>query len=180
MKTIATLLASTAMLVGASAYAQTPSERTGPASRDTGQSSDTTKPAVKSSKDTTSGAPVPGANSFTESQAKSRIEARGYGNVTSLRKDEQGVWHATASKGGKQTQVALDYQGNVVEGAGASTGSSSSGSSSSSGTTPPSSSSSPTMPNSATPSPSTTPPSSTTPPATPPSNRPTPPGGSPR
>jgi hypothetical protein len=179
MRTIATLLASTAMLVGASAYAQTPSERAGPASRDTGQSS-STKPAVKSSKDTTAGAPVSGANSFTESQAKSRIEARGYGNVTSLRKDEQGVWHATASKGGKQTQVALDYQGNVVEGTGSSTGSSSSGSSM---TTPPSSSSSPTMPNTATPSPSTPTPSTTpspTTPATPPANRPVPPSGSPR
>jgi hypothetical protein len=185
MRTIATLLASTAMLVGVSAYAQTASDRAGNTARDAGQTagdaarstgqaakdtanstSSSTKPAVKSSKDTSAGAPVAGANSFTEGQARSRIEARGYANVTGLRKDDQGIWHATASKGGKQTQVALDYQGNVVEGAGASTGSSSS----SSATTPSSSSSSSAMPNSATPS-TTTP--STTNPAAPPANRPT-------
>ena len=32
------------------------------------------------------GAPVAGANSFTEGQAKSRIEARGFTNVTGSRK----------------------------------------------------------------------------------------------
>src|SRR4051812_30186230 len=37
-------------------------------------------------------APVPGANSFTESQARSRIEDAGYSNVSGLRKDDQGVW----------------------------------------------------------------------------------------
>ena len=31
-------------------------------------------------------APVPGANSFTEGQAKSRIEARGYTNVSALQR----------------------------------------------------------------------------------------------
>jgi hypothetical protein len=35
------------------------------------------------------GAPVAGANSFTEGQAKSRIESSGYANVSELRKDDQ-------------------------------------------------------------------------------------------
>ena len=35
------------------------------------------------------GAPVAGANSFTESQAKSRIETNGFSNVSGLAKDEQ-------------------------------------------------------------------------------------------
>lgn len=60
------------------------------------------------------GAPVAGANSFTESQAKARIEANGFANVTGLKKDDQSVWRGTATKDGKQVSVALDYQGNVV------------------------------------------------------------------
>jgi opacity protein-like surface antigen len=59
-------------------------------------------------------APVAGANSFTEGQAKSRIESNGYTNVSGLRKDDQGVWRGTATKDGRQVNVSLDFQGNVV------------------------------------------------------------------
>ena len=59
-------------------------------------------------------APVPGANSFTEDQAKSRIQDAGYSEVSALTKDDQGIWRGQASKDGKSTAVALDYQGNVV------------------------------------------------------------------
>ena len=59
-------------------------------------------------------APVAGANSFTEGQAKSRIEARGYTNVSSLTKDNKGIWRGTAMKDGKSFQVSLDFQGNVA------------------------------------------------------------------
>jgi hypothetical protein len=44
------------------------------------------------------GAPAAGANSFTEGQAKSRIESSGYTNVSELRKDDQGVWRGKAMK----------------------------------------------------------------------------------
>ena len=71
-------------------------------------------PAVASPDKNNPGAPVAGANSFTEGQAKSRIEAQGFTNVTDLKKDDKGVWMAKASKGGKSSTVALDYQGNVV------------------------------------------------------------------
>lgn len=60
------------------------------------------------------GAPVAGANSFTESQAKSRMESNGFANVTNLKKDDSGVWRANATKDGKQHNVSLDFQGNVV------------------------------------------------------------------
>jgi hypothetical protein len=60
------------------------------------------------------GAPVAGANSFTEGQAKSRIEANGYGNVSDLRKDGRGVWRGKAMKDGKSVNVSLDFQGNVT------------------------------------------------------------------
>lgn len=57
--------------------------------------------------------PVAGANSFTEGQAKSRIEAAGFTNITSLKKDDNGVWRGKASKGGSSTDVSVDFQGNV-------------------------------------------------------------------
>jgi hypothetical protein len=60
------------------------------------------------------GAPAEGANSFTEGQAKSRIEAKGFSNISGLRKDASGVWRGTAMKGGKQANVSVDFQGNVV------------------------------------------------------------------
>ena len=71
-------------------------------------------PAVASPSANNPGAPAAGANSFTEGQAKSRIEAAGYSNVSGLAKDKDGIWRGTASKGGRAVDVALDYQGNVV------------------------------------------------------------------
>ncbi|MCC7048330.1 MAG: hypothetical protein IT562_16570 [Alphaproteobacteria bacterium] len=60
------------------------------------------------------GAPLAGANSFTESQARDRIVNAGYSDVSGLRKDDQGIWRGTAKKNGAQTNVAVDYRGNVV------------------------------------------------------------------
>jgi hypothetical protein len=60
------------------------------------------------------GAPVAGSNSFTEGQAKSRIESNGFSNVSELRKDDQGVWRGKAMKDGKSVTVNLDFQGNVT------------------------------------------------------------------
>ncbi|MCK1405068.1 hypothetical protein ACVWZV_001113 [Bradyrhizobium sp. GM5.1] len=69
--------------------------------------------AVNSSGQNNSSKPVAGANSFTEGQAKSKIEDAGYTNVTSLKKDDNGVWRGKASKGGASSNVSLDFQGNV-------------------------------------------------------------------
>jgi putative membrane protein len=71
-------------------------------------------PAVKSPSANNPAAPVPGANSFTEGQAKSKIEASGFTNVSALKKDENGIWTGSATKGGKKVNVKLDFQGNVV------------------------------------------------------------------
>jgi hypothetical protein len=60
------------------------------------------------------GAPVAGSNSFTEGQAKSRIESNGYSNVSELRKDDKGVWRGKAMKDGRSVGVSLDFQGNVT------------------------------------------------------------------
>ena len=39
-----------------------------------------------------------GANSFTEGQAKSRIEEKGFKNVSDLKKDDAGVWPARLTR----------------------------------------------------------------------------------
>lgn len=58
-------------------------------------------------------APVEGANSFTEGQAKSRFEKKGFSNVSDLKKDNAGIWRGKAEKDGKTVSVSLDFQGNV-------------------------------------------------------------------
>ena len=65
----------------------------------------------------TTATPAAGANSFTEGQARSRIEAAGFTGVQDLRKDEAGVWRGRAMRGGQTADVGLDFQGNVVTGA---------------------------------------------------------------
>jgi len=60
-------------------------------------------------------APLAGANSFTEGQAKSRIENMGFANVTDLKKDDNGVWRGRAMKSGQTVDVSIDYQGNVIQ-----------------------------------------------------------------
>lgn len=59
-------------------------------------------------------APLAGANSFTEGQAKDRILAHGGADVSQLKKDEKGVWRGTAKFNNTQQNVAVDYKGNVV------------------------------------------------------------------
>ena len=59
-------------------------------------------------------APLPGANSFTEEQAKDRIVAHCGYTVTNLKKDDSGIWRGTAMIDGAKQNVALDYKGNVV------------------------------------------------------------------
>jgi hypothetical protein len=60
------------------------------------------------------GAPAAGANSFTEGQAKSRLEDNGFTNIGELTKDQNGVWRGKGSKGGKTVDVSVDYQGNIT------------------------------------------------------------------
>jgi hypothetical protein len=68
---------------------------------------------------TTAAAPSAGANSFTEGQARTRIEAAGFTNVTGLSKDAEGIWRGKASRAGTSADVALDFHGVVVSGAAA-------------------------------------------------------------
>jgi hypothetical protein len=55
------------------------------------------------------------AHIFTADQAKSRIEAKGYANVSRPQKAADGRWHSKALKDGKPVNVTLDPQNNVTE-----------------------------------------------------------------
>lgn len=71
-------------------------------------------PAVATPDDTNPTAPVAGKNSFTENQARERLEKAGYAGVTGLAQDAEGVWRGKATKDGVTVDVGLDYQGNIV------------------------------------------------------------------
>ena len=75
---------------------------------------DACKADVYASRKADEGAPLKGANSFTEGQAKDRAVAHGLANVSSLKKDDDGIWRGTGQQEGKTVQVAVDYKGNVV------------------------------------------------------------------
>ncbi|GAC1425146.1 MAG: hypothetical protein NVSMB6_25880 [Burkholderiaceae bacterium] len=96
------IIACVTLLAATAASAQNPPAQTSPGNN-----------AVNSSGQNNSNAPVAGRNSFTEGQAKSKIEEAGYTNVSDLKKDDNGVWRGKASKGGSSAQVSVDFQGNV-------------------------------------------------------------------
>jgi hypothetical protein len=117
----AIIIAAVASLTVGSSFAQPANS---PATPDPGktalpQSFDLTlepsPPAIKTTEGNNPGAPATGANSFTEAQAKSRIEAKGYSNVSALKKDDTGVWRGKAQKDQKSLDVSLDFQGNVTD-----------------------------------------------------------------
>jgi hypothetical protein len=97
-----TTTAAAIVLATSVAYAQDMPAQSGPQN-----------PAIKSTDQNNSATPVAGANSFTLSEARSKIEAKGYSHVHKLRKGPDGVWRATAMKDGKTGPVSVDYQGNV-------------------------------------------------------------------
>jgi hypothetical protein len=99
-----TLVIVAALALSASAaFAQNPPAQSGP-----------NNPAVNTTGRNNADQPVAGANSFTEGQAKSRIESSGYTSVSDLKKDDNGVWRGKAMKDGKSVDVSLDFQGNVI------------------------------------------------------------------
>lgn len=105
------LSAAFAVLAGSAALAQTapaPTPSTtpaAPAARDATGS--TTRAAVN-------GAPLEnGANSFTEAQAKSRLEDAGITGISGLAKDDNGIWRGRGTWQGRSVAVGLDFRGNI-------------------------------------------------------------------
>lgn len=57
---------------------------------------------------------LPGSASLDEDQAKLRIEAKGYANVSKLEKDRRGIWRGEAAMNdGRPVDVTLDLEGNI-------------------------------------------------------------------
>jgi hypothetical protein len=71
-------IAAALAIIASSASAQNPPANSGPGNN-----------AVNSPSTTNPGAPVEGRNSFTEGQARSRIEANGFADVSGLQKDDR-------------------------------------------------------------------------------------------
>lgn len=58
---------------------------------------------------------TPGANSFTEAQAREAMEKQGYSISGPLTQTEQGIWQGQATRsGGAPTTVSVDYKGVVT------------------------------------------------------------------
>ncbi len=72
---------------------------------------------------TTANAPQParGSNSFTQGEARRRLESAGFQNVNNLHRDDGGVWRGTGAKDGQPAQVWLDYKGNTGQDSGMAT-----------------------------------------------------------
>jgi hypothetical protein len=86
-----------------------------PAQRSPANTNSASPPAVTTSNANTktSAAPVKGRNSFTMNEARRRIQAGGFTQVTGLKKDADGIWRGTGMRDGAPVPVYCDYQGNV-------------------------------------------------------------------
>ena len=126
MRTTLTTIALVTLLGAAPAFAQTtvtgkPAEG-GANSATSGSQESVTRPNTDHSnanKPASTGALAnvkleKGANSFTEGEARSRLERSGFKDVKELKKDDQGIWRGTAMLDGKSVGVGLDFKGNVA------------------------------------------------------------------
>ena len=73
----------------------------------------TPPPAATTSPPSTTAKLEPGANSFTEGQARARFQEAGLTDVSDLRKDDQGIWRAKGKKDGRDVNAGLDFKGNI-------------------------------------------------------------------
>lgn len=125
-----TVMAGTAMAQGAASNAPMPGVNpntgvtpgTGIVSRNSGAAAAS---GDRNQAVTTTGAnagqPARGSNSFTQNEARRRLERSGFQGIGSLTKDSGGVWRGAATKDGQPVQVWLDYKGNTGQGGGMAT-----------------------------------------------------------
>jgi uncharacterized lipoprotein YajG len=71
---------------------------------DTGETAEVTTPAPVAP-------PPPTTVTITEADARTRIEAQGYTNVTGLMQNPDGSWSATATRNGQTTQLTVSDSG---------------------------------------------------------------------
>jgi len=112
------LLASSAILTAGLAVAQTAPPPASPASpvapARPAVMNPATPPATATERRAVNAAPLEnGANSFTEAQARSRLEDAGISGVTGLTKDDNGIWRGRGQWNGKAVTVGLDFRGHI-------------------------------------------------------------------
>lgn len=108
MNTKVIALATACVFASSMSFAQTATTTEPPAAT-------TAEPPAAAAPDATNSmAPVEGKNSFTEAQAKERIEKEGFSDVMGLKLDDKGIWQGSAKKAGADVTVKLDYQGNIT------------------------------------------------------------------
>jgi predicted small secreted protein len=71
--------------------------------------------AVDTTPTNAGGEQTPGANSFTEAQARGAVESAGYTEVGALTQNQEGLWQGSAMKDGAEVNVSVDYRGEVTE-----------------------------------------------------------------
>src|SRR5690606_9858617 len=82
--------------------------------QDAPPAADPDTPAIATPSEQNPDAPVAGENSFTENQARERIQEAGFTDIAGLALDDNGIWRARASRDGAAVEVQLDYQGNIT------------------------------------------------------------------
>jgi putative membrane protein len=109
------LLASSAILTAGLAVAQTAPQPAPPAAPSRpAVTNPATPPAAATERRAVNAAPLEnGANSFTEAQARSRLEDAGISGVTGLTKDDNGIWRGRGQWNGKAVTVGLDFRGHI-------------------------------------------------------------------
>jgi hypothetical protein len=70
--------------------------------------------AIKSPNDGGPGPLAAGQNSFTEDQARDRIQKAGYSQLTDLTKSDDGLWQGHAMKHGHSVAVSMDFRGHIT------------------------------------------------------------------
>jgi hypothetical protein len=105
MKVLVPGIAAAAIFISGACFAQTNRDNAAAASGDNNQAVATTSANAST--------PASGSNSFTMNEAKARFEKQGFSNVSDLQKDDRGIWHGKAQKGGSTDHVWIDYKGNI-------------------------------------------------------------------
>lgn len=70
-------------------------------------------PAVVTDETAAQLSPAAGRNSFTMTQATTKLQEQGFSQISGLKADKDGIWRGTAMRNGMKQNVAVDYQGNV-------------------------------------------------------------------
>ncbi len=120
---LASLCMATVLVFGGSAFAQTtpaPSDPAAPNAAPADPATPAPDPAAPTAPNAPAAQPAPskgdvtpGANSFTEAQARSWLEESGYTDVSGLAQSEDGIWRGHARHNGATVSVAVDYKGTI-------------------------------------------------------------------